>query len=200
MISSLIEKIKEIDLQVYYIIHEKWTNTFFDKWMPIITNIDNWIWIIVLAWIALFIFGGYKGRLVCILTLVTILIVDNLSSYILKPFFGRIRPNIMLEMINAGDTVQLTGSALSFPSNHAINIFALAMLLSWYYKKLMPIWFLGALIVGYSRVYIGVHYPLDVIGGACAGILCSLLMIFIAEKFSKKYKNMFSKFFLSIIR
>lgn len=178
MISLFIEKIKGIDYQLFHFINQGLKNPFLDRWMPIITNMDSWMWLLVLGGIALFIFGGNKGRLVCILTIVALLIADNLVSYILKPFFGRVRPLIPLELAHTVSP--------SFPSNHATNVFTLAMVLSWYYKKLSPIWFTGALIVGFSRVYIGVHYPSDIVGGAFVGIVCAFFVIWIGNRLYRK--------------
>ena len=150
--------------------------------MPIITDINNWIWLLALGWIALFIFGGRRGKWACIVVLIAVLIADNFTSYILKPWFGRLRPNVALDITRflGGDSSRMPSP--SFPSGHATNVFALAMVLSWYYPKITPICFLGAGIVGYSRVYVGVHYPLDVIAGAFVGIGCALCIIWSAKK------------------
>jgi len=158
--------------------------------MPIITDFDNWIWVIALAWLALFIFGGRRGRWACVLLLVSVLVMDNLNSYILKPFFGRLRPG---ETYTAAQLAAGKGISYAFPSNHAVNIFTLAMMLSWFYARISPVFFLGAVIVGFSRVYVGVHYPLDVIAGALEGITGALVIIWcagrIASLFGKKIKK-----------
>jgi len=62
-------------------------------------------------------------------------------------------------------------TSYSFPSSHAVNIFAAAYFLSQPFKRLVPLFFGIAAIVAYSRIYIGIHYPLDVIGGAGIGLL-----------------------------
>lgn len=173
MLSFLIQKIKEIDLEFFHFIHETIKNPFLDKWMPIVTDTDNWIWPLALGWLALFIFGGRKGRLTCILLVVVVLFCDNLVSYILKPFFGRVRPNVELGLASSPSP--------SFPSNHATNAFAIAFVLSWYYRRLIPIWFLWAVTVGFSRIYVGVHYPFDIIGGLIVGIACAPTVIWIGN-------------------
>lgn len=180
MIFRFIQSIIEIDTKAYHFVHDAIKNSFLDKWMPIVTDINNWKWLLIIGWLALFILGGKKGRLVCIIIIVTILLADNLTSYIIKPFFGRIRPNVLLEITTEGG--QSRSYSLSFPSNHAANIFALAMVLSWYYRKLFLLWFTIAVIVGFSRVYVGVHYPLDVVAGALVGITCAICVILITNR------------------
>jgi undecaprenyl-diphosphatase len=173
MIYALIQKIKEIDYQLFYFVQYNFRNSIFDKWMPIITDYHNWTWLIIIGWLALFFFGGKKGKIACIILIITILFADNLSSYVLKPFFGRLRPNDI--------------TSFSFPSNHAINIFALAMILSWYYRKSTLVFFTIACLVGFSRIYIGVHYPLDVAAGAIVGVTCATFFIWCAYMINKRF-------------
>lgn len=193
MINLFLEKIKEIDYQLFNFINQGLKNTFLDKWMPIITDFDNWIWLIAIAWGGLFVFGGKKGRLVCVLAILAILISDNINSYLLKPFFGRFRPSDSLKMVCSINGCLPKIPSFSFPSNHAVNIFALSTLLSFYYKRLSPLWFSIAALVGYSRVYVGSHYPFDVIGGAIVGIFFTLVIIWLVKFILVKIKPDFYK-------
>ena len=59
----------------------------------------------------------------------------------------------------------------SFPSGHAATSFAAATVLTLYLPRWAPLWILLAVAIGFSRVYVGVHYPLDVVGGAVLGVL-----------------------------
>ena len=65
----------------------------------------------------------------------------------------------------------------SFPSGHTAIAFASATVLSYYRPRWAPVFFLLAIAIGFSRVYNGVHYPLDVLGGAVLGLLCGGIVI-----------------------
>lgn len=177
----MLQKILEIDHQLFHIINGKLQCLFLDTWMPIVTDIDNWVWLLVLGFTGLFIFGGRRGKWACIITLVAVLIADNFNSYILKEWFGRIRPNVALDTVRFFGRTSAKVPSPAFPSGHATNVFTMAMVLSWYNPRVSPIWFLGAFIVGYSRVYVGVHYPLDIISGAFFGIVWALCIIWCAK-------------------
>jgi membrane-associated phospholipid phosphatase len=73
----------------------------------------------------------------------------------------------------------------SFPSGHAATSFAAATVLTAYAPRWWPVWFLLALAVGFSRIYVGVHYPLDVVGGAALGVVTALLLLAISRRRSR---------------
>ena len=96
---------------------------------------------------------------------------DAICAQIIKPWIGRVRPSH--EFIEYINLLVSKGGKWSFPSNHAANSFAFATVLSYFYERKKIIFFLSATVIAYSRVYVGVHYPLDIIFGALTGYILS---------------------------
>ena len=102
----------------------------------------------------------------------TVGLTDASSHYILKEGIGRLRPcHVLPDLINAVNC----SNSFSFPSNHAGNTFAAATLISLCFRNTTLLAFSFALLVCYSRVYLKVHYPFDVIAGALYGSLIGYL-------------------------
>lgn len=135
----------------------------------------------------------YKKQSILILIGVVILIVcsDQISSGIFKPIFERPRP-CHNEAIK--DLVYLPnghcGGAYGFISSHACNCFALAVfithVLKKYYRKIAYIMYIWASLVAYSRIYMGVHYPGDIIVGAVVGIIVGFVISKLYDMISQR--------------
>lgn len=176
----MFDSLLQLDTFLFFLINKSLANPVFDIIMPFITN-DKYFRIpILLIWLGLIIFGRKRGRIVAVLILFTILISDQVSSFVVKPFFARIRPCNALEGVRL--LVGCSGS-YSFTSSHATNMFAAAGLFSFFYPRAKHYFFIYASMVAYSRVYVGVHYPFDVIGGAILGIISMLVVLLIYKKF-----------------
>ena len=150
--------------------------------MPFITEGKHWYIFYAIIWLYLVIKGGAKGRAAAIMILVLIFCTDQTSNF-LKEFFGRMRPCKVLPDVNL-----LVGcaSAYSFPSNHAVNNFAAATMFTYFYPQMKYALFIGAFLVSISRVFCGVHYPFDIVGGALIGILIALLLVYIWKQVNNK--------------
>jgi len=169
----------QADTWLFFIINKTLANPVFDLLMPIITNDKIFRLPILLIWIVLIIFGGKRGRIVAFLILLTILLSDQLSSFVVKPLFARIRPCNVLSGVRL--LVPCSGS-YSFTSSHATNLFAAAGLFANFYRKGKWYFFGYAALVAYSRPYVGVHYPLDVIGGALLGLISAQVILILYKK------------------
>jgi undecaprenyl-diphosphatase len=102
---------------------------------------------------------------------------DFFASTILKPLIKRLRPSHEPALQNLVRTLKdYSGSEYGMASSHAANAFAFSMILwLFFHKKIKFLWliFVWSFTVAYSRVYIGVHYPSDILVGAIIGIGCA---------------------------
>ena len=126
---------------------------------------------------------GEKNKSILVpLLFLAIVFTDQLSSSVIKHLVQRPRPCHLINGTYVMENLRLLvtcGTGFSFPSSHAANSFAVSTLLTIYYPKFSWVFILFALLVSFSRIYVGVHYPLDVVGGAATGILCSFILYFI---------------------
>ncbi len=158
------------DQYLFQLINQKLTHPFLDVFMPWITVIHHYWWVnmVVIPFIILFaIWQKGKTAKAVLHFAIVFSLADAINFRFIKPFFARARPEFSgIEV----DLKTLAHYGYSFPSNHAVNAFAVAMILALLVPRGKWWFFLLAALVGYSRVYVGVHYPLDVIGGAVIGI------------------------------
>jgi undecaprenyl-diphosphatase len=168
-------------------------NPFFDLLMPVITDLSRWRIIILLVWAGLVIIGGSKGRWAALMLIPIIAASDQASSQILKPIFERMRPCEVLGEINLwygpegwivtpAEVVGGYKTSFSFPSSHAANITASMLFLALVYKRWMALPLTIMVLVSYSRIYVGVHWPLDVAVGMLLGALIAVLAYLIFRR------------------
>jgi len=157
------------DVALFVLINQKGQNYFFDWFMPFITDLKNFIYVFPL--LAIWILWKEKRRGIVTLVFLglTLTITDQFSSLFLKEWVGRVRPCHVLQQVRL--VLTDCNTSYSFPSSHAVNIFAAAYFLSQSLKRFAFPFYLIASLVAYSRVYIGIHYPLDNILGAGIGLL-----------------------------
>ena len=105
-------------------------------------------------------------------------LAGQLISYGLKQWIGRVRPN---DVYASPKPLVHAPHDGSFPSGHATVSFACATVLAFYAPRAAPAFFVLAAAIAWSRVYVGVHYPLDVLGGAVLGVAIALALRFLAR-------------------
>jgi undecaprenyl-diphosphatase len=134
----------------------------------------------------------YKYRIKSIYIIIAIAIAvtlaDQLAVKAFKEVFQRFRPSNDPEIRNLVHVINnYRGGSYGFVSNHAANTFALASFLSFlFYNKIFTYSvFLWAIIVSYSRIYLGVHYPGDILCGALLGVLCGGVVYYGYTVFNK---------------
>lgn len=161
--------------------------SFVDNIMLMITLYGREIfWPIVL--IMLFIFGGKIGKKTAVIAAISMLLLMPLVS-VIKDVIDRPRPNV-----SGVETFPVSADTFSFPSGHATIVSAGLATVSIMFRGNMKrtVLFVGltfeAALVCFSRIYVGVHYPLDVVGGILLGTGFSFLLVGLTQSFLFKTK------------
>jgi undecaprenyl-diphosphatase len=149
-----------------------------------------WIWVPLYLGVIAFIIRKWKMESIWIILSIIICVVltDQLTN-LTKEFFGRLRPSHEPALQGMVHHVRgYMGGQFGFVSGHSSNVFGFALLSSLILKQKIftPIIFFWAAIVAYSRIYLGVHYPLDILGGMILGMGIALIVYTILRGFQKK--------------
>lgn len=155
-----------LDVALFRFLNGSLINPAFDWLMPQLAAQRAFIPLVLLAggWLAWK--GGPRGRVFLLLMALTVLVTDGILCNSLKHLIGRPRPFATLENVHL---LVGKGGSGSMPSSHTANWFAAAMVLWVYYRRVAWIVLPFAAVMGFSRIYLGVHYPSDVLVGAVLG-------------------------------
>jgi undecaprenyl-diphosphatase len=173
----MIDFLYSIDLAVFRFLNIGLSSAVGDQLWPLITDYDKILAVrivLIAVWLWLMIKGGKRGRTVALLLILVIVCSDQFSSFVVKPLVQRSRPCQLVDGVAVVPDVHLIvgrAGGKSFPSSHAVNNFAVATLFAFYYRRLRYAVYCWAALVALSRVFVGVHYPADILGGAVIGTL-----------------------------
>jgi undecaprenyl-diphosphatase len=171
-----------MDQALFHLINQRWTNPALDLFMAAMSNIDIWKPFLAVIVLLALIFGGFKAR-ACILCLLIALLISVQVTSVLKSAFGRHRPKqvesvrlVQLQRarpefltlfkkptIRDSDQTDRNRSGPSFPSGHMTNNTVIATCLTVFYRRRGALYWIITAIIGYSRIYLGAHWPSDVI-------------------------------------
>lgn len=189
--SGWLAKINAWDTALFKFINLELASSLGDAVMPVVSDFVYYLPLCALVLIWLAFFQGAKGRYVILGLAILILLTDWTTSQVLRPWLARPRPYAALEGIRVLDNgwhltdaawVRQAAGSFGLPSAHAANTLGLAAFFSLLYPRIGLTIGLLALVIGLSRVYLGVHYPLDVVAGFGWGGLCGLALSLLIKR------------------
>lgn len=190
----MLESLLEFDLSIFEMIHFDWSNRLFDAILPILRQkliwIPFYIGIIVWAFMKLTI---RSASFFIISLIILIALTDFVSSSLIKKSVQRQRPCHIQRIQDKVPELVPCGAGFSFPSSHAANHFALAFFLIFSlgksYKRIKIPLFLWAAIISFAQIYVGLHFPTDIIFGAVLGIVLAYLVWQLYERLIHRVIN-----------
>jgi len=187
------EQFIQLDHSLFSFINQGLSNPFFDWIMPLFRNKQTWIPFYLLGVVLIARKRNWQSTILIVLcSLAAVGIADGVSSHLLKPYFARTRPCLLPEMMHQVNLlVSRCSGAFSFPSSHAANHLALALFLSLAFKRsasfLLPLLLVWGLLIGFAQVYVGVHFPSDILAGFLLGILSGFLAFLTYRILTKRF-------------
>jgi membrane-associated phospholipid phosphatase len=177
---EIVQKANQLDKHWFLLLNKQHTATWLDHIMPVWREASTW----VPLYVFLILFGslnmGKNAWKWIVFSIIAVAISDQISSGLIKNWVARPRPCSDAEMQLLGRLLlNRCPSSGSFTSSHATNHFTIAMF--WFLslqllvpKKWLYLFFVWAASICYGQVYVGVHYPLDVVVGALLGCTIGL--------------------------
>jgi undecaprenyl-diphosphatase len=172
-----------MDQAFFHLINERWTNSVLDLFMAAISNVDVWKPFLILIAASVLIWGGFRGRAFLVCTLLCLLIAEQITSA-LKTVVDRRRPKQaqtvrMVELqrtrpefltvfkkprIRYSDQTDRNRSGPSFPSGHTTDNTVIAVCCTAFFRRRGALYWIIVAAIAYSRIYLGAHWPSDVLG------------------------------------
>ncbi|MGB0850263.1 MAG: phosphatase PAP2 family protein [Bacteroidia bacterium] len=179
----MIDHLLHIDREIFIAINNGLSNSFFDWLLPYMREALTWI-PLYLAFV-FFAIRKYKlqGLYIIIATLLIVVLTDRFSAGFMKPFFERLRPCHEPNLADHIRGIIDCGGQYGFISSHATNHFGLAVMLTWFFKKISQIscinwvFYVWASLISFAQIYVGKHYFGDVLIGALCGVLIGTFVL-----------------------
>lgn len=176
------------DLQLLHLINEVWAHPALDGVMAVVSSFALFKIPLAIGVVALLIWGGFRERLFLVLMIFCVFLGDMAIDGGLKEMAQRPRPHEYLERVRMVDLKEVKWSdphehpgGNSFPSGHAFNNVAIALVATLLYGRWAWLLWPWAMLVSYSRVYTGSHHPSDVLASWILSLIYTWLVLLVAE-------------------
>lgn len=196
-----------MEQKLFFLINRQWTSPLADRLMAALSSLDAWVPLLLVVIVAVALFGGFKGRAFLATVVLTVALTDGVMVKYLKQWVNRPRPwqaqavrvvrlkrmhppvlglfyppKVSISRPESGPVV-----GRSFPSGHAANNFAVAVVFVAFFRRRGWLYFLPAAGVSYSRLYTGAHWPVDVAASVVLGVGMGLLSVALAVAFWRRW-------------
>ena len=174
----MLESLKQYDVELLLSLNGS-DSIFWDRVMTNVSTTVAWIPALLVLLIAIIRNNKVKHiSVIFVFLALSVLLADQFASTLCKPYFMRFRPThdpMIMYMVDTVDNYR--GGLYGFISSHAANTFAVAIYITMLFKDFRVSFsmFVWAMITSFSRIYLGVHYPGDVVCGTLAGIIIGLI-------------------------
>ena len=195
-----------MDQAIFHLINEQWTHPALDLFMAAISDVEIWKPFLIILVLCILIFGRFKGRAFVVCLALALIIADYLLVSTLKNTIDRHRPKqvqkvrmVQLERthpqfltlfrkpaIRYSDETDRTKSGPSFPSGHVTDNVIIGTFCVLFFRRWGWLYFILAAAIGWSRIYLGAHWPSDVFGTAFLAVGEALLVVALTEFLWKK--------------
>lgn len=189
LITSFWGTIKSWDQTGLFHINQVWSNRYLDAVLPWLREPALWLPLYLFFFAMVLLNFGKKGAFWILFFLLTVAVCDQVSGYF-KHLVQRPRPcydPLMMQYIRL--RIEYCSPSFSFTSSHAANHFGLAMFIHQTFKQVSGFktsWlFLWAFMIGYAQMYVGIHYPLDILGGMIIGLLGGSLTAYLCNRWTR---------------